>query len=849
MNFLTRVTYSPPGSRFFDRVEVPEQELFPAAVDEVPAGWHRRAAQPWVLMQHENGNLPPQGWKVHVSATLGSSDRVLETVFEYLTTRTEWTFKFIDSRDSLFRRGSKYGDRSASGKFVTVYPPDVAALERCLAELGELLEGEPGPYLLSDLRWRNGPLYLRYGGFVERFVTGPSGERQHVIEAPDGTLVPDRRGVSFRIPDGVPVPAVLEPALEARGRGTLADFPYRVTRALHFSNAGGIYRAEHIETGAQVLLREARPNAGEDAEGLDAVARLLREQAMLERLQGLPGIPRLVERRTGHEHTYLVRDFVPGRTLATLLTENPLTAGGTEDGGELRRYRDRMLPILARVESAVRGIHERGVVFGDLQPGNIIVDEDDRVVLIDFETASLVEEHRGQAVATPGFVAPAGTTGPAVDRFALGNLKLAVFWPVPTVFGWHPALFERIAREAAALFELPEDFLAGAREDIASSLPDPVPAPLLAGNAVVEAPVWPELVVEEDRSAARRDVAAGLLALATPERRDRLFPGDPASVHEPEGGLDLRTGAAGVLWSLHRAGEPIPEDLVGWLEEQALSERLRRHGLLDGAAGVAWVLHLLGRTESAVRLADQALAGVEDSLDASYGSGSAGVGWVLARLAAGLEDGRLLLTAEAIADRLAASTEVPRVAGLVSGASGAAVLWEELRRSGRGERWRAPAAAALAQDARVFADLTRPGTASPDPTSRTALLTSLSHGGGTALFADRLLADGAEVDPVLVELVRTVASRAADCRRLEVGLFQGEAGRLAVSSALGGRVRPDELGGLGLFSLGHEGLPVFFGGSGLRLSADLSTGAAGLLAALAALDGGELLPGVEARSR
>jgi hypothetical protein len=35
--------------------------------------------------------------------------------------------------------------------------------------LGELLYGQPGPYILSDLRWGSGPLYVRYGGFAERY--------------------------------------------------------------------------------------------------------------------------------------------------------------------------------------------------------------------------------------------------------------------------------------------------------------------------------------------------------------------------------------------------------------------------------------------------------------------------------------------------------------------------------------------------------------------------------------------------------------------------------------------------------------------------------------------------------
>ena len=105
-----------------------------------------------------------------------------------------------------------------------------------LTELGEVLDGSAGPYVLSDLRWRNGPLYVRYGGFVERYCLSETGSVERAMMDPQGRWVPDRRSPTFRYPDWVLLPAFLEPHLAARNSVKVDGLPYRIERALHFSN-------------------------------------------------------------------------------------------------------------------------------------------------------------------------------------------------------------------------------------------------------------------------------------------------------------------------------------------------------------------------------------------------------------------------------------------------------------------------------------------------------------------------------------------------------------------------------------------------------------------------------------
>ncbi|MET8980879.1 class III lanthionine synthetase LanKC [Streptomyces sp. NPDC004539] len=467
MDAYRRVMFLAPGTPFFDRTEAdtadPDDDFRASLAAEVPADWSCHVGTDWTMLTPHGYQLPAQGWKVHVSATSENARRVLERSWEWLVER-RMAFKFIGSRQVLTRRNGKYGDRGASGKFITVYPEDETRLAAVLDGLGELLDGERGPYILSDLRWRSGPLYVRYGGFVARMMKTEKGETVPCIEDPEGRLVPDVRGPSFRPPEWVTLPECLGEALEARNAGTLADFPYRAERALHFSNGGGVYRGTDTRTGEPVLLREARPLAGVDTHGEDAVARLERERACLERLAGLPWVPRLIEARVGHEHHFLVREFVEGETLAVRTTrDNPSSPAA--DPSATASYTRWAVNALDQIDQGIRAMHARGVVFGDLHPGNILIRPDDSIAFIDLETATTdLTSH--QIHAAPGFAAPPTHRGPSIDRYALGCLRLALFTPLTSLLAWGPEKLDQLIALIESRYPVPGDFGAKVRADL-----------------------------------------------------------------------------------------------------------------------------------------------------------------------------------------------------------------------------------------------------------------------------------------------------------------------------------------------------------------------------------------------
>ncbi|MGH3915015.1 MAG: class III lanthionine synthetase LanKC [Pseudonocardiaceae bacterium] len=570
---------------FYDLASsVGEQPLdFELGHAPVPEGWVVSELRDWQVRQRIDVPLPAQGGKVHVSACLDNAERVLATVADYCVIR-RIAFKFRRGSPALLLANAKYADRGSSGKFVTIYPVDEVQLEAVLTELGELLDGSPGPYILSDLRWGSGPLYVRYGGFAERYCRSETGAWEQAIENREGQLVPDRRGPTFRLPDWVRLPAFLEPHLAARNSVQVDNLSYRIERALHFSNGGGLYLGQHLRSGAQVVLKEARPHAGLDVDGTDAVARLRREQEILHRLAGLDVVPALHGSFTLAEHHFLAIEFIDARPLRSVIAERyPLVKLDAEKKA-VTEYTSWALDIQATIERAVDSLHERGVVIGDLHPSNVLLRSDGRVVLIDFEIAAGIEEERRQTLADPGFAAPRDRTGFDIDRYALACLRLFLFLPVTTLIALDSAKAVDLATRISELFPVPAAFLDEAVQVI-------VGRPRV-GLAYPSLPLDPE---RDGWERIRASLTGAILASATPDRDDRLFPGDIEQFRT--GGLNIAHGAAGVLYALKVTGAGCCPEHEEWLRparylpgprdgRAGLLRRLARRRLRAGPPGL-----------------------------------------------------------------------------------------------------------------------------------------------------------------------------------------------------------------------------------------------------------------------
>lgn len=795
----------------------------------VPDGWEHEAGDIWMHYAPHDVSLPLQGWKIHVSSCLEDALRVLGVVWDYCVPRG-LAYKFLRSQSVAVMMNSKAAFRGSSGKLVTIYPPDEDQLELVLKELDEILDGVQGPYILSDLRYGGGPLFVRYGAFAEQHCLSSTGERVLALANADGRLVPDVRGPVFSTPAWVQLPSFLQPHLAARNAVTTNETTYSIENVIQFSNGGGVYLGQHRDTNVRVVLKEGRPFAGLDEARRDAVARMQHERDILDRLAGLDVVPEVRDYFVLGGHHFLVQEFIDSNPLQRLVVNRfPLTKPNPSPE-VLADYADWALSMLARVQKAVRALHERGVVFGDLHPDNILIDGNDRLVLIDFEVATLAEQQARSVLAHPGYVAPGGRRGVDVDLYALACLCLGLFAPQTTMLlQLNPGKVRHLGHLITEKFPVPKATIDAAVRTIAGEAHD---------SAMDSLPLPGRDSWEHVRDAITRAIVAS----ATPERDDRLFPGDIAQF-QPGGGTGLAYGAAGVLYALRGTGAGRFEEYDEWLRKHAL-DPATGIGLYDGLHGVAYVLDELGYRQDALDALDRCLAQPLESCELGMHSGLAGIGLNLLHFAdeSGLRAAATQVI-DLVADRLGGPDAVPEIsgeghprAGLMFGSSGSALLfltaYEQTGDTGLLDL----AATALRQDLRRCV---RDESGALQVTQGWRTLPYLEEGSaGIAIVVDRYLRHRLddELGDALVALRRVNHSEYF----VQPGLFMGRAGLIAAAAMQATTPeRPDRvtaalIRGLSWHALPYQGGLAFPGNQLLRLSMDLATGSAGVLLALGA---------------
>ncbi|MEZ5500806.1 MAG: serine/threonine-protein kinase [Steroidobacteraceae bacterium] len=110
--------------------------------------------------------------------------------------------------------------------------------------------------------------------------------------------------------------------------------------------------------------------------------------------------------------------------------------------GDLRRMRGepytRIVPMLLETAEALSHAHSRGVIHRDLKPGNVLIDNEGRIKLADFGTASRVDDVDRAAFGSPFSASPQQIKGePATasdDIYGLGALAYELLSGYPPFY-------------------------------------------------------------------------------------------------------------------------------------------------------------------------------------------------------------------------------------------------------------------------------------------------------------------------------------------------------------------------------------------------------------------------------
>jgi serine/threonine protein kinase len=206
--------------------------------------------------------------------------------------------------------------------------------------------------------------------------------------------------------------------------GSVVASKYAIEARLGEGGMGAVFRARHQELGRTFAIKVLHPSLVADP---TVLARFRREAELAGRLRNDHCVSVVDLGVTDDNEQYLVMEYAPGTSLATLQEAGPMAEA-------------RVLELARQLCDGLQHAHDAGLIHRDFKPDNVIVETlvDGREVarIVDFGVAILRDNARdvdhqrlttkGIVVGTPRYMAPEHARGGAVDHradlFSLGLL-------------------------------------------------------------------------------------------------------------------------------------------------------------------------------------------------------------------------------------------------------------------------------------------------------------------------------------------------------------------------------------------------------------------------------------------
>ena len=204
--------------------------------------------------------------------------------------------------------------------------------------------------------------------------------------------------------------ALLAPPQQPGEVGRLGH--YRVLGVIGSGGMGVVFLAEDPQLERSVALKVMKPALARNAQAKERFLREARAMAAVEHECIVPiyqvgedgGVP------------FIAMPLLRGQTLQERLRKGPLPP-------------QEALRVARQVAAALAAAHRRGLIHRDIKPGNIWLEKNGRVRLLDFglarpQTQDTELTHSGAVIGTPNYMAPEQARGekldPRCDLFSLG---------------------------------------------------------------------------------------------------------------------------------------------------------------------------------------------------------------------------------------------------------------------------------------------------------------------------------------------------------------------------------------------------------------------------------------------
>ncbi len=185
---------------------------------------------------------------------------------------------------------------------------------------------------------------------------------------------------------------------------------FEITGFLGRGGMGSVYRARDRDLEREVAIKALSKRVAPD---VSFVRRFQREAKLLASLNH-PNIGAIYDLVIDNDHPYLILELVEGETLFERLARGRIP---TPDA----------LRIALQLVEGIEAAHNKGVVHRDLKPGNVTINTEGRVKILDFGLAKSRDEEpparsepattqTGIVLGTPSYMSPEQARGDVVDE-------------------------------------------------------------------------------------------------------------------------------------------------------------------------------------------------------------------------------------------------------------------------------------------------------------------------------------------------------------------------------------------------------------------------------------------------
>lgn len=237
---------------------------------------------------------------------------------------------------------------------------------------------------------------------------------------------------------------------------------YRIIAKLGAGGMGEVYKAEDPALLRTVAIK-VMSKQGEHTS--DAATRFLREARAASTFNH-PNIVTIYEIGETGEHTYIVMEYVDGRSLRDLIKTRQVKPEG-------------IILITLQICDALAEAHSRGIIHRDIKPENILLTDRGRVKLVDFGLAKTVSnQSKGGATAAESLT-DSGTVMGTLSYMSPEQLRGEQLDERTDIFSFGIVLYEMITGElpfqGANSFEVAASILKDPAFEI-GTVPQPLPA-------------------------------------------------------------------------------------------------------------------------------------------------------------------------------------------------------------------------------------------------------------------------------------------------------------------------------------------------------------------------------------